>query len=99
MTSTVAPSPTNPAASDGRTCPTVVDVDVAVRYGITIVNVDPTPIVLSTWMSPPIIRANRRLIARPRPVPPNRLDIELSAWLKSRNSRSICSSEMPIPES
>ena len=32
--------------------------------------VDPVPSVLSTEMSPPIISQKRRLIARPRPVPP-----------------------------
>jgi hypothetical protein len=35
------------------------------------VNVDPTPGLLSTVTSPPIIRQNRRVSARPKPVPPN----------------------------
>jgi hypothetical protein len=35
-----------------------------------IVKVEPRPGLLSTVMSPPIIWQNRRLIARPRPVPP-----------------------------
>jgi uncharacterized membrane protein YfcA len=38
--------------------------------GKTSVNVEPTSTVLSSMMSPPIARANCRLIARPSPVPP-----------------------------
>jgi hypothetical protein len=34
------------------------------------VNTDPLPGSLATVMSPPIIWQNRRLITRPRPVPP-----------------------------
>lgn len=38
--------------------------------GIRSSNVEPTPTSLFTTMSPPIMRASRRLMARPRPTPP-----------------------------
>src|SRR2546423_5576699 len=38
--------------------------------GSRIVKTDPRPVSLATVMSPPIIWQNRRLIARPSPVPP-----------------------------
>ena len=40
------------------------------RSGSRIVKVEPRPTVLSTVMSPPIIRQKRWLIGRPSPVPP-----------------------------
>ena len=67
--------------------------------GIRKLNVDPCPSVLSTAISPPIISQNRRLIARPSPVPPYLRVVEASACVKSWNSRSICSAVMPMPVS
>ncbi len=49
-------------------------------------NVEPLPGSLSTVMSPPIIWQNRRVIARPRPVPPYLRVVEASAWVKAWNS-------------
>ena len=67
--------------------------------GIRKLNVDPLPSVLSTEISPPIISQNRRLIARPSPVPPYCRVVEASTCVKSWNSRSICSAVMPMPVS
>ena len=50
-------------------------------------------------MSPPIMRQKRRLIARPRPVPPYFRVVEASAWVNSWNSFAICSGVMPMPVS
>jgi hypothetical protein len=60
--------------------------------GSLIVKVDPWPGSLSTVMSPPIIRQNRLLIARPRPVPPYLRVVEVSAW---ENSGTACPSARP----
>jgi len=54
------------------------------------VKVEPSPGVLSTVTSPPIIRANRRLIARPSPVPPYFRVVEASACENASNSLAIC---------
>ena len=63
------------------------------------VKVLPWPGSLSTVMSPPIIRQNRRLMARPRPVPPNLRVVEASAWVKASKSLASCSGVMPMPVS
>ena len=42
----------------------------------------PSPDLLSTQISPPIISTRRLLMARPRPVPPYLRVVEVSAWLK-----------------
>jgi len=42
----------------------------ATSSGSRIVKVEPSPTVLSTVMSPPIIWQKRRLIGSPSPVPP-----------------------------
>ena len=63
------------------------------------VKVVPMPRVLSRARSPPIILASRRLMANPSPVPPNFLEVELSAWLNAWNSRPCCSGGMPMPVS
>ena len=57
-----------------------------------------TPL-LSTVMVPPCSSARRLLIASPRPVPPNRREIEASAWLNDWNRRPMRSGGMPIPVS
>ena len=59
----------------------------------------PSPGVLSPLISPPSIWARRRLIVRPRPVPPKRRVIELSACEKGWKMAAICSEFMPRPES
>ena len=51
--------------------------------GSRAVNVLPAPGSLVTSMSPPIMRHSRRLMARPRPVPPYFRVVELSAWENS----------------
>jgi hypothetical protein len=63
------------------------------------VNVDPSPSVLSTWISPPSRRAISRLIDRPRPVPPKRRLIEPSACWNASKMRRTLSGGMPIPVS
>ena len=61
--------------------------------------VEPSPGLLSTVISPPIMRQKCRLMARPRPVPPYLRVVEASACENSWNSRPICSCVMPIPVS
>ena len=64
-------------------------------------NVLPSPgtPLLSAVSVPSISSASRRLIARPRPVPPNRREMDTSTWLNDRNSRPIASAGIPIPVS
>ena len=59
--------------------------------GMRMVKVEPSPGVLSTETSPPIIWQIFRVIARPRPVPPYLRVVEASAWVKAWNSRPTCS--------
>jgi hypothetical protein len=49
-----------------------------------------------TVTSPPIMRASLRVMARPKPVPPKRCAVVLSAWLNSWNSFAYCSGVMPM---
>ena len=81
-----APSPTTASASGTR----IVSVNVLPSPGMPL---------LSATSEPSISSARRRLIARPRPVPPNRRAIDASAWLNDWNSRPIRSAGMPIPVS
>src|SRR5262249_40031333 len=53
-----------------------------ISAGSCTVNVDPLPISLATWTSPPIIWQNLRVMASPRPVPPNLRVVEASACTK-----------------
>ena len=69
------------------------------RDGRLTVNVLPWPSSLATVRSPPIIRQNLRLMARPRPVPPYLRVVEASAWPKASNNRPICSGVIPMPVS
>ena len=62
-------------------------------------NVVPAPGTLSKVRSPAMSRASRRLIASPRPVPPYRRDVELSACMNASNSLPWRSSGMPMPVS
>ena len=48
---------------------------------------------------PSINSARRRLIARPRPVPPYRREIDASTWLNDWKRRPIRSGGMPMPVS
>ena len=52
---------------------------------------------LSAQTLPPISSASRRLIASPRPVPPNRRVTDASAWLNDWNRRSSSPAECPRP--
>ncbi len=62
--------------------------------------VEPSPSRLaSTVMSPPIMRASWREIARPRPEPPNLRVVATSAWVKTLKSFSVTSLLMPMPGS
>ena len=71
--------------------------DCGAAAGRRTAKVEPTPGVLSTAMLPPRRWQSRRLIASPRPVPPYRRVVELSAWLNSSNTLAICSAVMPMP--
>ena len=51
--------------------------------GSRTVNTEPLPTSLVTITSPPIMRASLRVMARPKPVPPNRCAVVASAWLNS----------------
>jgi len=61
--------------------------------------VEPCPLSLVTVMSPPIMRASWREMARPRPEPPNLRVVAPSACVKTVNSLSVVSSDMPMPVS
>ena len=59
----------------------------------------PSPGRLSTDTPPPISSTSCRQIASPSPVPPKRRVVELSAWVKGRNSAAVWSGDMPMPVS
>ena len=65
--------------------------------GSTTVNVDPSPGVLTTVMSPPSNWQNMRLMANPSPVPPYFLVVESSACENAWNRRPTCTGVIPIP--
>jgi hypothetical protein len=50
------------------------------------VNVEPTPRLLSTAMSPPIVSQKWRVIASPSPVPPKQRVADGSTWENWWNS-------------
>ena len=94
--------PSSSPSSVGSTSPsasTACLVTTVTTAGRRTVNVEPSPGALSTATSPPIISQNRRVIIRPRPVPPYFRVVEASAWVNGRKSRASCSTLMPIPES
>ena len=62
-------------------------------------NVLPRPGSDAALSSPPMIETSRREIASPRPVPPKRRVVEVSAWVNGSNSCARCSRSMPIPVS
>ena len=59
-------------------------------------NVDPCPGVETTLISPSICSTMRLQMASPRPEPPKRRLMELSAWTNSSNSAPRRSGWMPI---
>ena len=59
----------------------------------------PTPISLSTPISPPCSVTSWRQIARPSPVPPKLSRIVSSAWEKASKMRPRASGAMPMPVS
>ena len=59
----------------------------------------PAPTVLSTQIRPPIMPTSCREMARPRPVPPYFLAVEVSACEKAWKSLPICSCVNPMPVS
>ena len=83
--SLVGPGPMDPASSG--------------PMSIVAVNVLPFPSSLRTSMSPPIARAKRRLMVKPRPVPPNSRVTELSAWTNESKIEFSLSAGIPIPVS
>ncbi len=62
-------------------------------------NVEPSPSPLLNPTSPPIMSASARVIARPRPDPPNRRAVEPSACVKRWNSEACAAAGMPTPVS
>ena len=58
-----------------------------IRAGSETMNTEPLPSSVSTETSPPIIWQKRRLITRPRPVPPYLREVEASAWVKAWKRR------------
>ena len=59
----------------------------------------PTPGSLSSQICPPINSTRRRLIVRPRPVPPCFRVVDMSACENGWNNLADCSRVMPIPVS
>ena len=57
----------------------------------------PWPGMDCTSMLPPIISTSRRVMVRPRPVPPYLRVTEPSAWVKAWNSRATWAWSMPMP--
>src|SRR5665213_2407879 len=95
ITRTIVPSPPRKAGAAGAGSGAGSDM----RAGRRTVKTEPFPDSLVTVTSPPIISAKRRLIARPRPVPPNFRVVEASACVKGVKSFSSCSGVMPMPVS
>ena len=62
-------------------------------------NALPFPFSLFTCTVPFIISTSCFVMERPRPVPPKRLVMEASAWLKLSKRESCCSFVIPIPVS
>ncbi|MOA29280.1 hypothetical protein D3C78_1502850 [compost metagenome] len=59
----------------------------------------PLPGSLSIATTPPISSDRRRQMVSPRPVPPKRRAVLLSAWVNGSNSRASCWRSMPMPVS
>jgi len=67
--------------------------------GILNQNVEPSPSLLSTPISPFMIWTRFLDMARPKPVPPYLRVVEASTWEKDLNSTFILSCGMPMPVS
>lgn len=50
-------------------------------------------------MDPPINKVSSLQMASPRPLPPYRLVVEPSTWVKDSNTDSTASARIPIPVS
>ena len=61
--------------------------------------VEPAPGMLATDTAPPIRIASSRTMARPRPDPPNRRVMLVSAWTNLSNRPACRSGAMPMPVS
>ncbi|MNN50417.1 hypothetical protein D3C81_1650020 [compost metagenome] len=59
----------------------------------------PRPNSLTRSICPPINCASLLQTDRPRPVPPNRREMEVSACIKGSNNMSCWALAIPIPES
>ena len=59
----------------------------------------PCPTSLSTQIRPPMSPTNWEQMASPRPVPPNRRVVELSAWVKASKIDRCLSAGIPSPVS
>ena len=68
-------------------------------WGRRIVNSDPSPYLLSTWMVPPIRSSRFFVMASPRPVPSIVFVCCVSTRWNFANSLSMSSGLMPIPVS
>ena len=62
-------------------------------------NFEPSPMVLSTPISPSILSASSEQMDRPSPVPPKRRVVVSSAWLNLSKIYCCLSSGMPMPVS
>ncbi len=82
------------AATTGAVAPGAATAKRAVKW-----NVLPWPGVLSTHTRPPIFSTRCRVMVRPRPVPPWRRVVDMSACSNGANRRSTSSTAMPTPVS
>ncbi len=87
------------AATDATSESTSLAGGSAVGAGTSNQNVEPSPSMLEKPTSPPIMVARLRVMARPRPEPPNCRAVEPSAWWKRWNRWGWADSAMPTPVS
>src|ERR1043165_3326323 len=75
--------------------------EIRASIGNSTQKIEPSPSipVLSAHRRPPCISTKRRLIGKPRPVPPALRVVEESTWVNSWNTASSLSGGMPMPES
>ena len=83
---------TRAAVSAGAASKPISGVASPASSGSSKVNAEPSPSVDTTVTSPPIARASRRAIDRPRPVP-----AQARPWLRVHGSNSCGSSSSAIP--
>ena len=87
------------AVGEGKEPEVPTEADPVSRVGIQSVKVAPALSRLRAVRSPPILRARRRLIARPSPVPPFSRVSAPSACTNGSNSLLMNDGWMPGPES